>query len=142
MTTTTAAYPTVDLQYAAVFLIKHASATIIVTVATHLIVAVKTTMTKNTEVTLLKRHFTSTENSLRILSLKETSPLVSRTRKPLNLMLKWHDSMNGPLFLKTRTLIPVSVKGYNTRMQSTVSVRINTTKLKHITSRKGTCSPL
>ena len=128
MTTTTPAFPAVNLQYAAVLHLNHASVTIIVTVATHLIVAVTTTMTKKTAVPLLKRHFTSMVTSLRILSLKETSPLVSRSRKALNLMLKWNNSINGTLVLKTR-------------MQSTVPVRITATKLKRLTSRKGpTCT--
>ena len=87
------------------------------TVATHLVVVVTTTIKTKTVVTLLKRNFMSMETSPRILSLKETSPLVSISRKPLNLMLKWHNYMNGPLVLKTRTLIPVYLKGYNTRMQ-------------------------
>ena len=128
MTTATAAFPAVNIQDAAVLLLKHASVTIIVTVATCLIVDVTTTMKKKTVFPLPKRHSTSMATSPRILSLKKTSPLVSRSRKPLNLMLKWHNSMNEPLVLKTRNLIPVSLKGFNTRIQSTVPVRLNATK--------------
>ena len=142
MTTTTAACPVVDLQNTTVLLLKHTSVTIIVTIAIRLIVAITNTVTTKTVVPLLKRHFTSMANSLRILSLKETSPLASRSRKLLNLMLKWHYSMNGPLVLKMRTLIPVSVKGYNTRIQSTVPVRLNAKKLKRRTSRKVPSCPL
>ena len=95
MTTTTTASPAVNLQDYAVLLLKHISVTIIVIVANRLSVAVTTTMTTKTAVPLLKRHFTSMANSPRILYLKETSPLVSRSRKALYLMLKWQDSMNG-----------------------------------------------
>ena len=102
MTTTAAACPAVDLQDAAALILKHASVTIIVTVATCLIVAVTTTITTKTAVSLLKTHFTLMATSPRILSLKETSPLVSRSRKALYFMLKWKDSMNGPLVLKKR----------------------------------------
>ena len=115
MPTTTAACPAVDIQDDAVLLLKHASVSIIVTVATCLIIAVKTTMTMKTAVPLLKRYFKFMENLPRFLSLKETSPLVSRSRKELQLMLKWHNSMDEPLVLKTR-------------MQSTVPVRLTATK--------------
>ena len=128
MTTTTAACHAVNLQDYAVLLLKHANVTIIVTVATRLAVTATTTMTTKTVVPLLKRHSTLMATSPRILSLKETSPLVSGSRKPLNLIIKCHDSMNGPLVLKNRALIPVSVKGFNTRMQSTVNGRLNATK--------------
>ena len=90
----TAACSAVDLQDAAVLLLKHASVTTIVTISTRLIVAVTTTTTTKNAAPLLKRNFMSMATSPRILSLKETSPLVSRSRKELQLMLKWHNSMN------------------------------------------------